>query len=181
MAKRVIQGIATIPNGSIKIDPKAVGLKERIALPAKTPSPAVPVTPPPAPKPQPTSVKGFGSESNLIESYPNDAIVLDVRNAVNVFLESNYRVNTYQQKGNDITVDVEQDIKDLGYVSGKYLVEYKFHRNYLGSGDGHRVEIQEISSDGLEARITAIPSNNLDNSNFLSSSIIIQSLKILNF
>ena len=168
MAKKVIQSIATIPNGSIKVDPKAVELKERIALPAKTPTQTPAVSPLPTPTPQPTTIKGFGSESNLIERYPNDAIILDVRNAVNVFLESNYRVNTYIQEGNDITVDVEQDIKDLGYTSGKYLVEYKFHRNYLGSGDGHRVEIQEISSDGLEARITASPSNTLDNSDFLS-------------
>ena len=106
-------------------------------------------------------------ESSNIAQYPNDVVVLDVYNAVNVFLESNYRVSTFVKKGNDIELNVEDDIKNLGYISGKYIAEYKFHRNYLGSGDGHKVQIQEISSDGLEARIVAIPSSTINNPSYL--------------
>ncbi len=153
MAKKSIQSISTIPAGSIKTAPITVDAKGK-------------PTPPPPPI-NPPVVKPFGMNSGLIEQYPNDVVILDIYNAVNVFLESNYRVSTFIKKGNDMELNVEEDVKNLGYISGKYITEYKFHRNYLGSGDGHKVQIQEISADGLEARIIAIPSSTLSNPNYL--------------
>jgi len=163
VAKKNIQNVSTIPPGSLQPKPG------RLDLPAAPmPLGQTPTTRPPAPQsPQANNVKPFGLEPGDVDRYPNDVVVLDVSNAVGVYLESSFRVSTYTKTGNDITLDVEADIKNLGYVSGKYNVQYKFHRNILGSGDGHKVEIQEISSDGLEARIVAVPSANLNNANYL--------------
>ena len=150
MAKKLSQSISTLPTGSLPVG-------------KSLPTSIRPINPPP----QSNTVKPFGIESGEITRYPNDVVILDVYNAVNVYLESNYRVSTFTKESSEITLDVEADIKNLGYVSGKYVVNYKFHRNILGSGDGHKVELQEISSDGLEARIVASPSATLNNANYL--------------
>lgn len=153
MAKKSIQSILTIPAGSIKTIAPTLGANGKPIAPPK------PVNSP--------VVKPFGVESGVIDQYPNDVVILDIYNAVNVYLETNYRVSTFIKKGNEMELNVEEDVKKLGYISGKFITEYKFHRNYLGSGDGHKVQIQEISSDGLEARITAIPNSAFDNTNYL--------------
>jgi len=153
VAKKSIQSILTIPAGSIKAIPPTLGANGK---------PIVPTPPVNSPV-----VKPFGMESDVVSQYPNDVVILDIYNAVNVYLETNYRVSTFVKKGNDMELNVEEDVKNLGYISGKYIAEYKFHRNYLGSGDGHKVQIQEISSDGLEARIIAIPSSTINNPSYL--------------
>ncbi len=163
MAKKIVQSVSTLPEGSLKAKPGNKDLPSG-SKPLGTNNPSAQ----PVPKsPQATNVKPFGLESSEIDRYPNDVVVLDIYNAVGVYLESSFRVSTFTKSGNDITLDVEADVKNLGYVSGKYNAEYKFHRNILGSGDGHKVEIQEISSDGLEARIVPTPSATLNNANFL--------------
>jgi len=148
-------GTKLLPDGSIK--PKSKTPKSKQLNTAQPLGIVIPNT----------AVKPFGVESSDVSQYPNDTIILDVYNAVNVFLESNYRINTSTKRGSSIELDVEEDIRNLGYVSGKYIAEYKFHRNYLGSGDGHKVLIQEVSSDGLEVRITAAPSSTISNANYL--------------
>jgi hypothetical protein len=163
VAKKNIQNVSTLPTGSFQSRPGGRDLPAGPRPLGSTPQ-SRPATPQ---SPQATNVKPFGLESSDITRYPNDVVILDVYNAVNVYLESSFRVSTFTKSGNDITLDVEADIKNLGYVSGRYNVEYKFHRNILGSGDGHKVEIQEISSDGLEARIVPVTSPTLSNGDFL--------------
>lgn len=102
-------------------------------------------------------VAPFGSNNNPIAVYPNDAIQLDVFNAIDTYLETGYRITTFNKSEDVITVYPEKDVSDLGYISGKYKINYKFQRNYLGSGDAHRLQIQEISADGLEVRV--LPAN----------------------
>jgi hypothetical protein len=118
-------------------------------------------------KPQSPVVKSFGFYSNGVTSYPNDVIRLDIENANNQYLESNYRVDGFIQSNNEITLDPEKNLSDLNYISGKYKVTYAFHRNLLGSGDGHKLQIQEISADGLEIRVVPAISNNISNVDFL--------------
>lgn len=114
-------------------------------------------------------IKPFGNYQNKIDSYPNDVVRLDIENANAQFLESNFRVNTYILNGSEVTLDPEKDLADLSYISGKYGVTYRFHRNLLGSGDGHKLQIQEISSNGLEIRVIPALSSDLDNTNFLQN------------
>ena len=117
--------------------------------------------------PTQASVPAFGNYTNPNQAYPNDVVRLDIVNANNQYLESNFRVSTFNKNGDEITLDPEKDLFDLGYISGKYRVLYKFHRNYLGAGDAHKLQIQEVSSDGLEIRVIPSLSTNLDNTNFL--------------
>lgn len=106
--------------------------------------------------------------SNPARSYPNDVIRLDVFNANNVYLESNYRITTAQVLENVATVFPEQDLAGLGYIAGRYRVEYKFHRNILGSGDYNKFQIQEISSNGLEIRVIPSLQPNQSNTEFVN-------------
>jgi len=117
--------------------------------------------------PQQLVVKSFGSYSNGVANYPNDVIRLDIENANNQYLESNYRIDGFVQSNNEITLDPEKNLSDLNYISGKYRVTYAFHRNLLGSGDGHKLQIQEISADGLEIRVIPAISNTISNVDFL--------------
>jgi len=130
-----------------------------------------PMLTPPTPTTQATGVlqsvvSPFGNYPNNVNSCPNDAVVLTVSNNIDVALDLDFRISTYIKANNDLTLNVEQDVLNLGYISGKYKVRYDFYRNVLGSGDGHKIEIQEISSDGLEARVVAATHPTLDGFNF---------------
>ena len=100
-----------------------------------------------------TNIPIFGTYST---GYPNDAVILDVynNNTPPDYLETNYRISgSYQLDKTTIKVDPGKDLPALNYLSGQYQVIYKFHRNLLGSGDGGKITIHEISSDGLEVRV----------------------------
>lgn len=115
-----------------------------------------------------SSVKGFGSYQSIPTVYPNDGVQLDLYNAVERYLETNPYVTTYSLTSQTVTVNVEQDLIDLGYRSGLYNVEYSFIRNYLGSSVGHKLEVQEISSTGLEVRLIPVASSTLQNQAFFN-------------
>jgi hypothetical protein len=106
----------------------------------------------------PQQVNDFLTYPNNSEIFPNDSLWLNVYNAVDQYLETDYRVNTFSKDLTTITIDVEQSVSQLGYISGKYNVEYRFMRNHLGSWDGYKLEVHEISSDGLEARVLPVAS-----------------------
>lgn len=140
----------------------------------------------PIPAPSVSPVPTFGIKSGTIVTYPNDVVRLDLYNAVDVYLDTNYRVDDFilQQPPTTLapqssigdtpsptisaTLKVNDNVRQLGFNSGKYKLSYKFHRNILGSGDGHKLSIQEISADRLEIRIVPILSSTLDNSSFIS-------------
>ena len=131
-------------------------------------------------------VPTFGIKSRDITTYPNDVVRLDLYNAIDVYLGTNYRVDDFklQQPPTSLApqssigdtpsptisavLRVDDNVRQLGYNSGKYKTTYKFHRNILGSGDGHKLAVQEISADRLELRIVPILSDTLDNENFIS-------------
>lgn len=121
------------------------------------------------PLPSTNFVRPFGLEPDLVEVYPNDVVQIDVYNAVDQYLETNYRVSGYQRTSTTVTLDLENDLTNLGYISGRYKVVYKFFRNYLGSGDAHKLEVQEISANRLEIRVVPTVSNTISNTSFLSA------------
>ena len=141
---------------------------------------------PKTPQQESQPVPGFGTKSQAITSYPNDVVRLDLFNAAEVYLDTNYRVQDWQSQrppaslrrqteletrpspSTEIILQVQSNVEQLGYVAGRYETNYKFHRNYLGSGDGHKLVIQEISANGLEIRVRPVLSNTLDNSGFIS-------------
>lgn len=114
----------------------------------------------------------FGAQNNSITSYPNDVVRFDLYNANNQWLGVNYRIDDYKfsetTQGQSVSLDVERNIQQLGYLAGRYNFAYKFHRNILGSGDpeGHKLSIQEISYNGLEIRVRPLFSSIIDNSAF---------------
>ena len=169
LVNAIAPAVAAINNASNLIQ----GVKEQALLVidkeqlAKQP----PMLTPPTPTTQATGViqsvvSPFGNFPNNVNNCPNDAVVLTVSNNIDVALDLDYRISTYIKANNDLTLNVEQDVLNLGYISGKYKVRYDFYRNILGSGDGHKIEIQEISSDGLEARVVAATHPTLDGFNF---------------
>lgn len=132
-------------------------------------------------------VPGFGTKSSNVVVYPNDVVRLDLYNGGNTYLGTNYRVEGWnsirptnkllapRQLSNvntsedniTLNLNIDQDVQGFGYVSGRYNLIYKFHRNILGSGDGHKLIVQEVSSTGLEVRVRPGLSQTLDNSSFL--------------
>jgi len=118
---------------------------------------------------QTTTIPQFGVNNKNPLIYPNDTVQIDLYNAVDQYLESNYNITTYQLDGDTISLNVEQDLIDLNYLSGKYKVVYKFYKNLLGSGVGHKFQVHEISGDGLEVRVVPSLSNQFDNSAYLDS------------
>ena len=110
----------------------------------------------------------FGAQNNSITSYPNDVVRFDLYNANNQWLGVNYRIDDYKfsetTQGQSVSLDVERNIQQLGYLAGRYNFAYKFHRNILGSGDpeGHKLSIQEISYNGLEIRVRPLFSSIID-------------------
>lgn len=117
---------------------------------------------------KPATVSMFGTYGNDINTYPNDTVRLDIQNAANLYLESNYRVKTTTKSGVEVTAYPEKDLADLGYLAGKYNVVYKFHRNLLGAGDSHKLLIEEISADRLELRVVPMVAINQPNEDFIS-------------
>lgn len=111
-------------------------------------------------------VSPYGTSNSGIAVYPNDTTQLNVFNAVEQYLETDFRIATYKKDGDTITLDVEKDLSNLGYISGRYRAEYQFYRNYLGSGDAHKLQIQEISADGLEIRVIHAVSSVYGNVNY---------------
>jgi len=150
----------TIPIGNINLGNLQTGeVSESVT--------SIIVTSPKLPQP----VARFGYYSNEVNRYPNDVVRFDLLNANNAYLGTNYRVASFSFKelneGPTVVVNVEQDIQQLGYLAGRYNYTYRFHRNILGSGDGHKLRIQEISYNGLEVRVRPATSLTIANDNFL--------------
>lgn len=131
-------------------------------------------------------IMGFGTKSQSLTAYPNDVVRLDLFNAANLYLGTDYRVDGWRtnqqnnkitttqvsiggQKADNITLNlnIDEDVQQLGYVAGRYQLTYKFHRNILGSGDGHKLVIQEINATGLEIRVRPVLSETLNNTQFI--------------
>lgn len=98
-------------------------------------------------------VAPFGAASPNKYVYPNDSILLDVYNYTNDFLETIYRPDAYGIDNFKVSIDIEKALRQQQYYSGKYNINARFLRNYLGSGDGFKIAIQEISIDRLEMRV----------------------------
>ena len=103
-----------------------------------------------------SSVPIYGSASPIGGIYPNDTVLLDVYNYTNDYLETVFRATNVAQDNYYIEINVEKELQNLQYYSGKYNVTARFLRNYLGSADGDKLVIQEISSDRLEMRVTPV-------------------------
>jgi hypothetical protein len=185
VARRQIKGTSLDRQGN------AVSLVQRQTLVGLTPVDAVAIVPPDTkpktPQQAATPVPGFSTKVGTVTAYPNDVVRLDLFNAVNLYLGTEYRVSGWStinppNKPTDarqssientaatnitVNLNVERDVQQLGYVAGKYNLSYKFHRNILGSGDGHKLVIQEISSNGLEVRVRPVLSDIIDNTQFI--------------
>jgi len=116
----------------------------------------------------PNLVEPFGVYPNLRAQYPNDVVQVNIFNAVDRYLESVYRFDGFTVQSNQVTVDVEQALTQLGYLSGKYRTEFRLLRNHLGSGDGNRLRVQEVSANGLEVRVVPVSLDNESAADFFS-------------
>ena len=101
------------------------------------------------------SPKPFGTYPSTVYSAPSDTLQIDVYSASDLYLESitNLTTSSFSINGDQVTVDLEAVLRASQYVAGDFNVTVKTLRNYLGSADGHKVLIQDISADRLEVRI----------------------------
>jgi len=113
-----------------------------------------------------SSVSIFGTMPPQLGVYPNDAILLDIYNFTNDYLETVFRARNYSRQDYTISIDVEAALRNQSYLSGRYNVTAKFLRNYLGSADGDKLVIQEVSTDRLEIRVTPVRILENINNNF---------------
>ena len=125
----------------------AVVFKE---MPAMS-TPVAPITP-----------RAFGAYPNDKYAVLNDSLQIDVSSSSNLPLESILRGTKYVINGTNLSVDLEAELKEAQYLAGEFNVTTKLLRNVLGSSDGFKVVIQDISSDRLEVRVrpTSITSTN---------------------
>lgn len=99
-------------------------------------------------------------------STPKDIIELFIFNANNNLIESVYDSPYQLSSGyNDdngvvsLQIDVQHDIRNLGYVSGKYVLNYNFYRNIVGN-NLVTIPIRDISNSRKEIRIVVDDTNN---------------------
>jgi hypothetical protein len=128
-----------------------------------TPTPfsiTAPLTDSITPTSQPLSIPRFGYYTSESNNLPNDSLVLDVYSANNQYIETKNRANYIILNGTKIQISPEIDLSSLGYISGKYKLTYKYHRNLLGSADRSKLQVQEISANRLEMRVVAAIAEN---------------------
>jgi hypothetical protein len=65
-----------------------------------------------------------------------------------------YQPKTEQVKLDAIALDIHNDIRDLGFISGEYTMQYTFHRNVIGDATTNQLFINEISQDRTEVTVT---------------------------
>ena len=109
---------------------------------------------------QPLSIPRFGYYTSESNNLPNDSLVLDVYSANNQYIETKNRANYSIVNQTKIQISPETDLSSLGYISGKYKLTYKYHRNLLGSADRSKLQVQEISANRLEMRVVAAIAEN---------------------
>lgn len=99
---------------------------------------------------------------------PKDVIELFLYNAKGDLLETVYNspyqlTSGYKDDNNvvSLNLDIQHDVRNLGYVSGKYTTLYNFYRNILGSYL-NTVSIRDISTSRTEIRIIVNDLTNTD-------------------
>jgi hypothetical protein len=148
---------------------------------------AQPVNIPPTTRPLNTtpnniSVPLFGTYTDNASTYPNDCVQIDLFNLNSVYLESVARGTVLSISGTEVTLNPEKDLLTAGFISGKYNLTHRFLRNFLGSSDGHKLTIQEISNDRLEIRVVPFLANNISSAeftNFFASGLFQQQKSIV--
>ncbi len=110
----------------------------------------------------PITPKLFGAYPNDRYAVLNDSLQIDIFSSSNLPLESILRGTKYVINGTNLSVDLEAELKEAQYLAGEFNITTKLLRNVLGSSDGFKVVIQDISSDRLEVRVrpTNITSTN---------------------
>lgn len=111
-----------------------------------------------------TTPKPFGNYSSDKYAPINDSVQIDVYSSSDLFLESILRATTYTINGSTLSLDLEAELQNAQYLAGDFNITSKLLRNLLGSSDGQKVLIQDISADRLEVRVRPAQLIGLDQS-----------------
>lgn len=95
----------------------------------------------------------FGTLSTDKYAAVNDCVQLDVYSSTGLFLETIPRATDYSINGLSLSIDLESELKKATYVAGDFEVTARLVRNLLGSLDGLKMAIQDISTNRLEVRV----------------------------
>ncbi len=99
------------------------------------------------------SPPAFGAFSKERYSAINDCVQLDIYSSTNLFLETIPRAVEYGVNGLNLTIDLESELRKADYAAGDFRVVTRLVRNNLGSLDGFKMVIQDISPNRLEVRV----------------------------
>lgn len=95
----------------------------------------------------------FGSYKANNNLFPKDVVQLDVYNDQDFYFETINDATSYRVSGDLVTIDLETELTNVGYESGDFRVSIRPLRHYLGSPDGIKLVVQDVSADRLEARL----------------------------
>ena len=95
----------------------------------------------------------FGSYKTQNVNYPKDVVQLDVYNDQDFFFETVNDASSYRVSGDTVSIDLETELTGVGYESGDFRVAIRPLRHYLGSPEGIKLIIQDVSADRLEVRL----------------------------
>tara|TARA_B110000285_G_scaffold48761_1_gene55288 strand:+ start:14718 stop:18971 length:4254 start_codon:yes stop_codon:yes gene_type:complete len=90
----------------------------------------------------------FNENTDYIEYYVFDE-------SQNLISPNDIPLNGYSIRDNNVYVDPEKDLTDLGFDEGNYYINYYFYRNHGGSSYNSRFYITEINSDRTEIRLSS--------------------------
>ncbi len=101
------------------------------------------------------SPKPFGSYKPFLNNPPSDTLQVDVYSTSNLYLESITTMpsGSYSLVDGKLAVDIESILRSAQFLAGDFNVTVKPLRYYLGSADGNKIQIQDISADRLEVRV----------------------------
>ena len=105
----------------------------------------------------------FDEKTDYIEHY-----VFDESN--NLISPNDLPLKGYTIRDNNVYLDPEKDLINLGFDEGNFYINYYFYRNLAGSSYNNRYYISEINSDRTEIRLS---------SNILSAEDIISNVNSL--
>lgn len=109
-----------------------------------------------------TTIQQELSRINLNErnaqDFQLDIVELNVLNAVNRLIDgidntSNWVIDRINTETVNVTIDAGKDLRDLGYLTGKYTVNYRFFASIVGSPTRKACIIKAFSADRSEIRV----------------------------
>lgn len=100
----------------------------------------------------------YGAEDVLSSALTVDSVNLTLYNAIGdkIDFDKNIKTWIYKSKSEnkaELLIDVHQDVRNLGFITGKYSVLYNFYKDIIGNPDALPCNIHAFSTNRDEVRV----------------------------